>query len=280
MRGACLSLILVSSAVAGADSVTPTVTFGTPKVTGAVDAKLVATTVRTAQTKIAECHKMAIAKAPQLEGAAMVTFTIGRDGKPTAASATGLDAQAASCLAGVFSKLAFAKPADGKPARVSYPITFDRVTPDVSGSVDLPPISPYGIFGHASGRSSGYAAGGPDRASTGAGRGYLPQASLGKPTITGDLDMLVVRRYLKRSLQKLTYCYEKQLFVTATLQGTITLDFTIAGNGRVSASVAKGVHEDVETCMAGVVKATEFPAPPSARDVKVSYPITVNPTGG
>ena len=94
---------------------------------------------------------------------------------------------------------------------------------------------------------------------------------LGQPTLTGNLDRAIVRRYLKRNIQKLTYCYEKELLVKPGLAGTVTLAFTIAADGTVSHATGSGVDGEVSSCMAGVVADIVFPKPKSDK-VVVSYP--------
>jgi hypothetical protein len=133
----------------------------------------------------------------------------------------------------------------------------------------------YGTIGSGSGTGSGYG--------VGSGRGgmrgknaKLPQTRLGTAVVTGELDKAIIRRYVKRNITKLIYCYEKQLLVDAALAGKVTLRFTIGGNGTVTSSLADGLgNTDVETCMADVVKAIEFPKPKNGGDVTVTYPITL-----
>lgn len=123
MRIAGVVVALLSSSVLAAPA--PKVGFAAPKLTGAADAKIVATALRSSQAKLGDCYTQARTKTPELKGTATITFTIGADGKTTAASATGLNQEAGACLAGVVGKLAFSKPADGKPVDVSVAISFE-----------------------------------------------------------------------------------------------------------------------------------------------------------
>jgi len=54
-------------------------------------------------------------------GTAIAAFTIGGDGKVTAAVARGLDQDVGACIAATISKIEFAKPKDGQPVEVTYP---------------------------------------------------------------------------------------------------------------------------------------------------------------
>jgi hypothetical protein len=127
-----------------------------------------------------------------------------------------------------------------------------------------------GTIGHGSGtgRSGGY------------GRaGTVPTVSIGQPSTQGDLDKAIIRRYVKRNIQKITYCYEKQLLAKPTLAGTVAAQFYIAPTGRVASASAAGVDPDVATCVAGVIKAIEFPKPRGDGGVQVNYPFIFRPAG-
>jgi hypothetical protein len=118
----------------------------------------------------------------------------------------------------------------------------------------------------------------------GVGNGYsgppnrtppAPTARIGVPTATGgDLDKAIIRRYIKRNIQKIQYCYERELLSKPKLAGTLTVSFTIGGDGLVPKSTAKGVDPTVATCVAGVIKGIEFPRPKDGKALEVNYPFT------
>jgi hypothetical protein len=87
------------------------------------------------------------------------------------------------------------------------------------------------------------------------------------------LDPAIVRRYIKRNLQKIQYCYEKELRTKPTLAGTVTVVFTIGGDGLVSSATAGGIPE-VAPCLTTVIRAIEFPKPAGYVAVDVMYPLT------
>jgi hypothetical protein len=137
----------------------------------------------------------------------------------------------------------------------------------------------YGTIGHGSGTGSGYG--------VGAGRGGMrgraasvPQVRIGQPQAVGDLDKAIIRRYIKRNIQKITYCYEKQLLANAGLEGTVNTQFFISPNGTVTTANANGVNGEVANCVAAVIKAIEFPKPKGGGGVQVNYPFNFRPTGG
>jgi hypothetical protein len=134
----------------------------------------------------------------------------------------------------------------------------------------------YGTIGQGSGTGSGYGTGGGRGGMSGRAHD-VPSVKIGQPSATGDLDKAMIRRYVKRNIQKITYCYEKELVADDTLQGTVKAEFTISPDGAVTSSTASGVHADVASCVAQVIEAIEFPKPKGGGAVHVSYPFTFRP---
>lgn len=130
------------------------------------------------------------------------------------------------------------------------------------------------------GSRGGYNAG----AGRSAGSGYrrIPvkktSASLGTPKVRGsDLDAAIIRRYVKRYITRVSSCYEKELAVTPGIAGNLIVDFAIGADGKVTTATAKGVHANVEACVASAIQNIEFPKPKTPNGVVVSYPITFKP---
>ena len=110
--------------------------------------------------------------------------------------------------------------------------------------------------------------------------GGVPTIRIGQPSAQGDLDKAIIRRYIKRNVQKILYCYEKQLLASPDLSGTVSTQFFIAPNGKVATAAGSGLHPDVSRCVADVIKRIEFPAPKGGGGVQVNYPFTFRPSGG
>jgi len=108
--------------------------------------------------------------------------------------------------------------------------------------------------------------------------GGLPDVKIGEPKTKGKLGKAVIRRHVKQNIAKITYCYEKQLLADATLAGKLEVQFTIEADGTVSAATASGVHADIESCVAEVIKGIEFPKPKRGT-VQVTYPFELRSTG-
>lgn len=136
----------------------------------------------------------------------------------------------------------------------------------------------YGTIGYGSGVS--YSVGGHGYGIARGSAVAVPKVTLAMPMVAaGGLDRTVIRRYVKRHLNKISYCYEKELLRTPKLAGTIATQFTIGSDGRVLAVTASGLgNMDVETCIAAVIKTIEFPKAPGAGVVQINYPFTLRPS--
>jgi hypothetical protein len=110
--------------------------------------------------------------------------------------------------------------------------------------------------------------------------GGIPRVSIGQPNAQGDLDKAIIRRYMKRNIMKITYCYEKELLSSPDLAGTVIVQFFISPDGKVATSSASGLSPRVSACVAGVIKSIEFPKPKGGGGVQVNYPFTMRPNGG
>jgi hypothetical protein len=137
----------------------------------------------------------------------------------------------------------------------------------------------YGTIGHGSGTGEGYGVGG-GRGGMRGRSSAVPPVSIGQPSAEGDLDKAIIRRYIKRNVQKIQYCYEKQLLAKPSLAGTVSAQFFITPNGTVAQSTGSGVDPEVASCVAEVIKNIEFPKPKGGGGVQVNYPFTFHSSGG
>ncbi len=309
MHKLALVALLLGAGSATAAPAKVTLAFGTPTVTGTLAPAAVSKVVKLAKKKLVACYTKHLDTMTDSVGTATATFTIGGDGKVTTSKATGLVGPVETCIAQAIAKLTFARPKDGQPVAVTYELAFERGAfapptgglndPEVFGglvgnqvgeinggySVGRSGLTPggggagwgtigTGRYGTIGGGVTGSGYGGMRRRST-----AVPNVSIGQPTVTGDLDKAIIRRYVKRNAQKLQYCYERELLATPDLKGgTITVGFTIGTDGRVTTSTASGLtNTNVESCMADVIKAIDFPKPKGDSEVVVSYPLVVSP---
>jgi len=97
---------------------------------------------------------------------------------------------------------------------------------------------------------------------------------------SGQYDKALIRRYIKQQRNRLRHCYERELVVDRTLEGTITSVFIINDRGAVVSSLASGMgSKNVEDCIAETVKSIQFPAPDEGGMHKVTYPFHFHHAG-
>lgn len=252
---AFIAVILLGGTAIAAPKGKPKLEYGDPAVSGAADATAVTKVIKGSSAKLLGCYKKALVLKPDLYGTATATFTIAADGKVSTADTVGLAVSVGACIAATITKLRFAKPLDGQPVKVTYPLTFDPGT-ESSESPRLVGIS----------------------ASTQSRPLPVPKVSLGVVAVQGGHDKAIIRRIIKRNIQKLQYCYEKGLLENPTLKGTVISKFTIGVDGLVTASTSSGMgNPSIESCVAGVIKVAEFPKPKGNGTVTVTYPLTFQP---
>ena len=132
-------------------------------------------------------------------------------------------------------------------------------------------LGSYGTVGHGSGYGAGFGMGGGSVSVSGHSAA-VPAITINAPAVvSGSLDRTVIRRYIQRNIQKITYCYERELMAHPRLHGTVEAHFVIGSTGRVESATATGVDDRVSACVADVVRQIEFPA---AERVIVNYPFT------
>jgi hypothetical protein len=137
----------------------------------------------------------------------------------------------------------------------------------------------YGTIGNGDKAGDGWGIGG-----TGKGRGWkrtagVPPVDISNPIPVGGLDKSIIKRYVKRNLSKIQYCYESQLLASPNLAGTVNVAFMIAPDGTVQTSKATGLDDSVASCVAGVVKNISFPRPSDGGPVQVTYPFIFRAAG-
>jgi hypothetical protein len=107
----------------------------------------------------------------------------------------------------------------------------------------------------------------------------VPTVGMGEPVPVGDLDKSIIRRYIKRNLDKIAYCYEHELLAKPDLAGTVQAQFFIQPDGTVKSTQASGVDPAVSSCVAGVISSISFPRPGGGAGVAVTYPFTFHAAG-
>jgi hypothetical protein len=110
----------------------------------------------------------------------------------------------------------------------------------------------------------------------------VPVVDIKKPTTcTGEaqddcLDPAIIRRYIKRNIEKIGYCYEKELLAQPGLEGTVTALFSLQANGVVVQSRASGVSPAVSGCIAEVISHISFPKVADSGIYPIKYPFQLH----
>ena len=130
-----------------------------------------------------------------------------------------------------------------------------------------------GLGTKGSGRgSSGYGKGG---GSVGKKRSGGSIKSGGTPIILGALDKSLIDAVIRKNMNQIRYCYQRELTKNPGLKGKIIVKFTIAADGSVSRASIKTSsmgNSAVEGCITGRFKRFKFPQPKGGGVVIVSYP--------
>jgi len=137
----------------------------------------------------------------------------------------------------------------------------------------------YGTIGWGDGTGDGYRSG-PGGGKPFARTSKIPKVDIGVPDASSGLDKKIIRRYIRRKLPRIKHCYERELMVKSGLKGTVVSNFQISPTGAVLGSSAKGVNDDVSSCVSDVIKTIQFPKPRVGALVQVRYPFNFRPTGG
>ncbi len=125
--------------------------------------------------------------------------------------------------------------------------------------------------------ASGYGAGGGHFGAKGDGAiGTVGGDSI----ILGALDRSLIDEVIKRHMNQIRYCYQRELTKNNTLGGKIVIRFTIAKDGSVSQATTKSTtmnNSAVQKCIEGRFMRMQFPTPKGGGIVIVSYPFLFSP---
>ncbi len=102
----------------------------------------------------------------------------------------------------------------------------------------------------------------------------------GDPIILGALDRSLIDEVIKRHMNQIRYCYQRELTKNPALGGKIVIKFVIAKDGTVSSAEKKTSTMNngaVEQCIVGRFMRMQFPTPKGGGIVIVSYPFIFSP---
>ena len=140
-----------------------------------------------------------------------------------------------------------------------------------------------GMGGGGSGYGIGTGGFGKGASGYGTGGGYFGRkassrigAVSGEPIILGSVDRSTIERVIKRHLNQIRYCYQRELQKDQDLAGKITVKFVIAADGTVaSAQVDTSTLNNpvLERCVVARFQRMKFEPPAGGGVVIVRYPI-------
>jgi hypothetical protein len=110
--------------------------------------------------------------------------------------------------------------------------------------------------------------------------GRVPQVAQLKATVQGPLDRDIIRRVVRAHINEVRSCYNAGLSNNRKLAGRVTINFVIAGSGKVASSVVEETtlpDPSVGNCIAKAVKRWTFPKPTGGENVIVTYPFQLSP---
>jgi hypothetical protein len=100
------------------------------------------------------------------------------------------------------------------------------------------------------------------------------------PLYLGPIDKSLVDQEVKRHLQRIRYCYQRQLVRDPTLGGKVVVKFSIAGDGTVSSATTKSTtlgSPAAESCVNNVFLTMSFPPLKGGGVAIVTYPFLFAP---
>lgn len=134
-----------------------------------------------------------------------------------------------------------------------------------------------GTKGRGSG-ASGYGSGGGNFGAK--GEGGIGRIG-GDPIILGALDKSLIDAVIKKHMNQIRYCYQRELPKNPTLGGKVTVKFVISKTGSVSKASTKTStlnNSAVEGCINSRFMRFKFPEPKGGGIVIVSYPFIFQPS--
>ena len=96
----------------------------------------------------------------------------------------------------------------------------------------------------------------------------------------GTLDKDIIRRIVRAHINEVRYCYNQALARDPNAKGRVSVQFTIAGNGKVASATLQDstlADSDAAQCIAGAVRRWTFPKPEGGGSVVVTYPFVLEP---
>jgi len=107
----------------------------------------------------------------------------------------------------------------------------------------------------------------------------VPRIMAARCIVRGALDKLILRRTIRRQLNKVRHCYERELQGDRELSGRVTVHFIIEEGQVIRARIARSSlnNRPAEACIARTFFNLRFPQVKDGGVVEVTYPLVLRP---
>ena len=134
-----------------------------------------------------------------------------------------------------------------------------------------------GVGGLIGSGKSGYGQGGGNFGAKG-NAGTTRQG--GDPVVLGSIDKSLIDKVVRRHMNQIRYCYQRELASNPSLAGKVVVKFAVGPDGAVTSAELRSTtlgNSAVESCVIGRFRRMAFPAPAGGGIVIVSYPLQFSP---
>ncbi len=242
------------------------VNAGTPTVKGPLARGVVSRRLNSKLSAVRACLRAPLSKHSKLEGVVVLQLIIDGKGKvrlPRVKRSTLKKLKVGKCLVAALKKCTFPAPRNRRKVLVTWPLKVSKAATIGLGTL--------GTIGKGGRRGAGY----------GRGRSSKTRVVAGRAKVAGALDRGIIRRIIRRHINEVRYCYQKQLVKKPKLAGRVTVAFTISPSGQVSHASIRSTtlkHKKAEACITRAVKRWLFPKPRGGGVVRVIYPFVLRTT--
>ncbi|HEX3905638.1 MAG TPA: AgmX/PglI C-terminal domain-containing protein [Polyangia bacterium] len=148
----------------------------------------------------------------------------------------------------------------GSPAAAPRPTGIERALFEPNDVIEAPLPEAHRVDEDTSeGNGSGFSR---EAGGLGPRRAMPPEVIPGSVTVHGSLDKEIIRRIVRRHIDEVKYCYERELVRKRTLRGQAIFELTISRNGEVTTARLRGSTlrtPRAESCLVAAIRTWRFP---------------------
>ncbi len=243
------------------------------KVAGPLDASIATRSLNGRRSGAEACVKQAMVRDPSLEYTGQLSWRLGIDADGAyqtldEGEISFADPQLSGCFASWLAESPLPSPGEASSFELTLRVV-EATPPTQDGwSTSLGPPPP----GQDTPSGTGF-----DSPEQGTPIGQIG----GDPIVHGELDRSLIDQVVKRNMNKIRYCYQRELVKDPKLAGKLVVKFVIAPDGTVSSATTKSTtmnNSSVESCINSRFMRFQFPEPKNGGSVTVSYPFVFSPS--